>query len=167
MNCLYQNVDLKMQNQELITTLKKRDKLLGEAENAIQALQQSALQDGGISPSVDTFDSKLNSELQNYKDLLQKERDEKQSILDEANGLKRQLLDAKNKMQVTNTELEKLRESAIKNLEGLQNGEIDNREMIKRIEEVAEKARQEEAEKNSVLIQQLKGVRRKFRLIWK
>ncbi|PKC14618.1 hypothetical protein RhiirA5_258643, partial [Rhizophagus irregularis] len=32
---LKENVDLKMQNQELITTLKKRDKLLGEAENAI------------------------------------------------------------------------------------------------------------------------------------
>ncbi|CAB4408336.1 unnamed protein product [Rhizophagus irregularis] len=128
---LKENVDLKMQNQELITTLKKRDKLLGEAENAIQALQQS--------------------------DLLQKERDEKQIILDEANGLKRQLLDAKSKMQETNTELEKLRESAIKNFEGLQNDEIDNREMIKRIEAAAEKARQEEAEKQIILIQQLKG----------
>ncbi|GBB97295.1 hypothetical protein RclHR1_02960008 [Rhizophagus clarus] len=159
---LKENVDLKMQNQELMTTLKQRDKLLGEAENAIQALQATVttLQDGGISPSVDTFDSKLNSELQNYKDLLQKEKDEKQSILEEANGLKRQLLDVKNKMQETNIELEKLQAAAIKNFEGLQNGEkdnIDNREMIRRIEVAAEKERQEEAEKHSVLIQQLKG----------
>jgi hypothetical protein len=156
-----------MQNQDLLSTLKKRDKLLSEAENAIQALQQhvTTLQDGGISPSMDTFDSKQNSELQNYKDLLQKERDEKQNILDEANGLKRQLLDVKNKMQETNTELEKLQAAAIKKFEGLQNGEkdiINNREMIKRIEEAAEKARQEEAEKHSVLVQQLKGVRWKI-----
>ncbi|CAB4427643.1 unnamed protein product [Rhizophagus irregularis] len=125
---LKENVDLKMQNQELITTLKKRDKLLGEAENAIQALQQSVLQDGGISPS--------------------------QIILDEANGLKRQLLDAKSKNARNKYRIGKITRICHKKFEGLQNDEIDNREMIKRIEAAAEKARQEEAEKQIILIQQ-------------
>ncbi|RIA84854.1 hypothetical protein C1645_398480 [Glomus cerebriforme] len=213
---LKENVEIKMQNHELNVALKQRDKLLNEAEKAIQMLQQSGtvLQDG-IPPSeefeqelqrarepieelrrerdeaqrkfveqkeankklretikkykldsnfdfdtMDTFDSKQNSELQHYKELLQKEREEKQNILNETNGLKRQLLDVKNKMQETNTELEKLQEAAIKNFEGLRNGDeniVDNREIMKKIKDAAEKARQEEAEKHSVLIQQLKG----------
>src|SRR4051812_41281757 len=164
---LCQNVEIKMQNHELTIALKERNKLLLDAEKAIQILQQS----GGISPSEEIeqeLQREQNSELQHYKELLQKEREEKQNISNEANGLKRQLLDVKNQMQETNselTELKKLQEATIKNFEGLQNGDeeiIDNREMMKRINDTSDKARQEEAEKHGVLIQQLKGVSRQF-----
>ncbi|CAG8474184.1 14801_t:CDS:10 [Funneliformis caledonium] len=219
---LKENVEIKMQNHELTVTLKERNKLLLDAEKAIQMLHQSGTTlQNGTSPSeetelelhrardtidelrkerdeaqrkfveqkeankrlretvkrikpdgsfdfdsMDSFDSRQstqNPELQHYKELLQKEREEKQNISNEANGLRRQLLDVKNQMQGTNaelTELRRLQEDTIKNFEGLQNGDeeiVDNREMMKRIKGAADKARQEEAEKHSVLIQQLKG----------
>jgi hypothetical protein len=166
LNGLYQNVEIKMQNHELTVALKERNKLLLDAEKAIQILHQ---QSGGISPSEEIDQQRgKNSELQHYKELLKKEREEKQNISNEANVLKRQLLDVKNQMQETNselTELKKLQEATIKNFEGLQNGDeeiINNREMMKRIKDASDKARQEEAEKHGVLIQQLKGVSRQF-----
>src|SRR5438094_224012 len=69
-----------MQNQELKIALKKRDKLLCDAENAIQMLQQSgtALQDG-IPPSEE-----IEQELQKAREPieeLRKERDEAQRKL--------------------------------------------------------------------------------------
>ncbi|CAI2188040.1 3097_t:CDS:10 [Funneliformis geosporum] len=218
---LKENVEIKMQNHELNVTLKERNKLLLDAEKAIQMLHQSGTTlQNGTSPSeeaelelqrardtidelrkerdeaqrkiveqkeaikrlretvkrikpdgssdfdsMDSFDSRQstqNSELQHYKELLQKEREEKQYISNEANGLRRQLLDVKKQMQGTNvelTELKRLQEDTIKNFEGLQNGDeeiVDNREMMKRIKDTADKARREEAEKHSVIIQQLK-----------
>jgi hypothetical protein len=144
-----------MQNHELTIALKERNKLILEFEKVIQTLEQS----GTGTPS------EVDSELQHYKELLQKEREEKQNISNEANVLKRQLLEVKNQMQETNselTELKKLQEATIRNFEGLQNGDeeiIDSREIMKRIKDAADKARQEEAEKHGVLIQQLKGVR--------
>ena len=155
-----------MQNHELTIALKERNKLLLDAEKAIQILHQ---QSGGISPSEEIdreLQKEQNSELQHYKELLQKEREEKQNISNEANGLKRQLLDVKNQMQETNselTELKRLQEATIKNFKGLHDEEIiDNREMTKKIKDASDKARQEEAEKHGVLIQQLKGVSRQF-----
>ncbi|CAG8480130.1 18121_t:CDS:2 [Cetraspora pellucida] len=88
------------------------------------------------------------------KETLRKERDEKHSISLEAERLRQQILDLKNQMSESNVELKRFQEAAMKNSNLLRKGElerddeiIDDWDVSRKINDAADKARQDEVEK--------------------
>ncbi|CAG8537275.1 3644_t:CDS:10, partial [Racocetra fulgida] len=95
-----------------------------------------------------------NTKIAMLKETLRKERDEKHAISIESEGLRQQILDLKNQMVESNVELKRLQEVTMKNSHLLRKGElerdneiIDDWDVSRKINDAADKARQDEIEK--------------------